>query len=142
MALPGWKRTPGKSERYVPPARERERLAASGKLRSDGTVSRRQYENYRAQKAGWSSWSDYQRTRKSDDYNRLLNIGIANRGLSRRDIGVESDFSRLSNEVRQARADNAADLYDPDGPLADLLVYVGLRQPDDYWDVGDTPGNS
>lgn len=140
MALRGWKRSPGKAERYTPPPAERERLRAAGRLRSDGTVSRRQYENYRAQKAGWRSWSDYQRERKSDDYNRLLNIGVENRGLTRRDIGVESEFSKLVVDVRRARADNAADLYDPDGPLADLLVYVGLRQLDDHWDVGDTPG--
>lgn len=124
--LPGWKRLGGSAERYRnPEGRE---------------VSRRQYENARARAAGWGSWSDYQRHRKSDDYNRWLNVAIDNRGLTRRDIGVESDFSRQYLGVRQARRDNDEDaLRNPNGVLADYLVYLGLRSEDDWWDVGDTP---
>lgn len=139
MPLGDWKRVRGSAERYRPPPGRISELRNAGKVRADGTVSRRTYENERAKRAGWRNWSDYQRTRKSDDYNRLLNVGIANRGLGRKDIGVESGFSKLLLGVRRARRDNSADLFDPDGPLADLLVYVGLRQPDDYWFVGETP---
>lgn len=128
-SLPGWKRLGGSAERYRNPAGE--------------VVSRRQYENARAQRAGWRNWSDYQRTRKSDDYNRWLNRAIDEKGLTRRDIGVDSEFSQRYLTLQLARDTmDESDLKSPDGPLADYLVWIGLRDADDWWDVGDTPGQT
>lgn len=127
--LPGWKRLGGSAERYRNPSGE--------------VVSRRQYENERARRAGWRNWSDYQRERKSDDYNRWLNIAIDKQGLTRKDIGMASDFSRQYLSVQLARRTGDDDaLRDPEGTLANFLVYLGLRQPGDWWDVGDTPGET
>lgn len=132
-ALPGWTRLGGRAERYRNPQGEE--------------VSRRQYENARARAAGWANWSEYQRTRKSDDYNRWLNKAIDEQGLTRRDIGVSSDFSRHYLDVKSARAyardtGDESDLRDPNGTLADFLVYIGARDAEDWWDVGDTPGET
>ncbi len=136
--LPGWKRLPGRNERYIDP---------SGK-----EVSRRQYENERARHSGWRNWSDYQQTRKSDDYNRWVKRAIDEQGLTRRDIGPGTEFSRQYLQVSAMRqlqnqsvegetdyeiAENA--LNSPDGPLAQLLISAGLRPPDAEYDVGDTP---
>lgn len=128
--LPGWRRLGGKAERYLDP---------SGK-----EVSRRQYENARARSAGWDSWSDYQRTRKSERFNQRIKQAIDNEApFSKRDLGVEGTFSRAYVEVRKARRDNdQRQLRDPNGALADFLVIIGYRDAEDWWDVGDTPSGS
>ena len=142
MAKGGWVRVPGTAGRYRPPQALRAKFKREGKLRA-GTVSRRTYENERVQKVGWRNWSDYQRARKSDDYNRLVNRAIVERGETRRDIGPESEFSQLylemeaDQEVRQGDRD-----LSPEGPLAQMLIYVGLRDPEATYDVGDTPGET
>ena len=129
MALPGWTRIGGSAERYRSPAGE--------------NVSRRQYENARAQNAGWKSWSQYQTWAKSDDSRRWLRIALDNGVVqSRRDVGVESEYAQYARDVETARANNDADaLRDPDGPLADYLVYLGLRDSGDDWDMNDTDSN-
>lgn len=119
--LPGWQRLGGSAERFRDPA---------GRV-----VSRRQYENVRARGAGWRSWSEYQRTRKSPQFKRA----IRDAELTRREVGPTAPISRKWNKVLEARANDAPNLYDPDGPLADYLIYIGRRQKDDWWDVGDTP---
>jgi len=126
--LEGWRKLPGKAERFINP--------------SGTVVSRRQYENERAKRAGWKNWSDYQRTRKSESFNNRLKQAVANDApITRRDVGVEGDFSRAYVDVRNACADNdVVELRDPNGALADFLVLIGYRDADDWWDVGDTPG--
>lgn len=141
MALPGWRRAPGtgRRERYINPAGEE--------------VSRRQYENARAQSAGWRNWSDYQRARKSDDYLRWIGRTSGEAGVSPSQLaGPESEFSQNYLTVSMLRQRQAGliegepdwevaerRLTDPDGPLAQLLVDAGLRPPDADYDVGQTP---
>lgn len=141
VALRGWVRVPGTAGRYRPPTALRAKFKREGKLRA-GTVSRRTYENERVQKAGWRNWSDYQRARKSDDYNRLVNRAIVEQGLTRRDIGPESEFSQLYLEMEAEKEISGERDLSPEGPLARMLVYVGLRDPEWEWDVGDTPGET
>lgn len=127
--LPGWKRLGGSAERYRAPSGE--------------VVSRRQYENVRARQSGWRSWSEYQRTRKSPQFKRAVEDAIAKGTVThKRDVGPNAPISQKWNAVLKARADDAPNLYDPDGPLADYLIYIGRREPDDWWDVGDTPSGA
>lgn len=126
--LPGFSRIKGDSaRRYKDP--------------SGQTISRREYENIRLRKEGWESWSDYQQTKKSDDWLRFEGIYADKKGLKRNQIGPTSDFAKRYIDAfkRKGRKDEPEDLYDPDGPLADFLVLTGHRQPDDYWEVGETP---
>lgn len=63
--------------------------------------------------------------------------------LSKKDIGVEGTFAQSYVDVRTARRENdQRALRDPNGALADFLVYIGYRDADDWWDVGDTPGQT
>lgn len=122
--LPGWTALGGSSRRFLNPAGQE--------------VSRRQYENARAAASGWQSWSQYQRVRNTDDFARWA--GIAKEKGDR--VGPDSDLATKYAAVEKARDEGASDLYDPDGPLADLLTYLDLRAEGDWWDVGDTPGET
>lgn len=127
--LDEWEKLSGKSERY--------RNRKTGRI-----ISRRQFENLRAKAVGWRSWSEYQRESRKDDWYRWRGIAAHKQGKKPRSLGMTSEFS--ANYVKLKRARNggihvAPDLYDPDGPLAEFLVYLGLRKPDDEWMVGETP---
>lgn len=126
MPLRGYSRLPGKSERYRTPK---------------GTViSRRQYENVKHRRAGWRSWSEAQRTAKRDPmYNRMRAEAMVEHGLSKRQTGLGSEFQERYLKAKQVGFDETDEGRDPEGAFADLLSYVGLRDPEDHWDVGDTP---
>lgn len=123
--LPGYKYLGGSSRRYKTP---------------DGDeISRREYENRRLQQFGWDSWADYQYAKKNnDEWLRDVGTLASEQGKKRSDFGPTSPFARKWLDMRQARRNNEDDLLDPDGPLADYLVYTGKRQPDDWWTVGNT----
>lgn len=80
--------------------------------------------------------------RKSDDFNRRVLQAVNNEmPMSRRDVGMQGEFTQAYMDVREARANNdQRQLRDPNGDLADFLVLIGYRDADDWWDVGDTPG--
>ena len=120
-----WIKLPGKAERYK---------------RAGKTISRRQYENLKARAVGFKSVSEFQRMARTDDFLRFRGIAAFNakRG-PRRYAGLTSGFTQRMLKVKRSREGERKDLYDPDGPLADLLVYLGLRKPDAEWNVGDTP---
>lgn len=136
--LPGYKALGGSARKYRTPSGE--------------TISRREYENRRLQGYGWKSWGEYQKAKRSDDWLRLEGIYTRAREIKRSTIGPTSEFAlkslatmRARDKVRNATSKKKImqaedELYDAEGPLADWLVYVGVRQPEDYWDVGDTPG--
>lgn len=101
------------------------------------TISRRQYENIRAQQQGFSSWSEYQGLRRDQTYMRWLSMHAEKHGISEREARrIGSDFNALYTRA----ADDGWE-KDPDGSFADLLVDIGEREDDWEWDVGDTPGN-
>jgi hypothetical protein len=127
--LDEWEKLPGRKERY--------RNKRTGK-----TISRRQYENLKARAVGWSSWSEYQREARHDDWMRFRGIAAHQQKLKPKRLGMTSEFSQKYLVMKRARNGGihvAPDLYDPDGPLAEFLVYMGLRKPDAEWNVGDTP---
>lgn len=121
MAISGYSKLPGKASRYRTP--------------EGTTISRRQYENLRFRKAGWRNWSDYQRTAKTRDYRRWVEAAAKEHNVSARKFkNPDSHFNQLYLDARNADWDHTAD-----GSFADLLTYLGLRQPDASYDVGDTP---
>lgn len=122
-----WVKLPGRSERY--------KHVRTGKI-----ISRRQYENLKARVLGWWSWSEYQREARSDDWLRFRGIAaFRNDTKPRAYAGMASPFSQRMLGVKRAREEHPDNMYDPDGPLAELLVFLGLRKPDMEWNVGDTP---
>lgn len=120
-----WVKLPGRSERYK---------------RGTKIISRRQFENLKAKRLGWKSWSEYQRNARTDDWIRFRGIAAFSAGKKPRAYaGLASPFSQRMLKVKRGREDDAGNMYDPDGPLAELLVFLGLRRPDAEWNVGDTP---
>lgn len=144
--LPGYKKVPGSSRRYVTP--------------SGQEISRRQYENIRFQKAGWHSWSEYQRVAKTPEYRRFVKaaetyektdrswprqkrkhwdfeeyLRRGSRGPSR--TGYKNPDSEFNEAFLKAyRSD-----FDPSvgGPFEEFLIDIGLREPGMQFDIGDTP---
>lgn len=127
-ALPsGWRRIKGSGpRRYRDP---------QGGLRTEYA-----YRNYRAQQAGWESYWDYRKTSKDDRfYNQTRVDAIIEHGLTKRQTGMTSEFAELYTAQRNAAQSDRDLWHDPEGPMADFLVYVGYRDQEDWWDVGDTP---
>lgn len=141
--LPGYKRLPGSARRYQTPTGE--------------TISRRQYENRVFSSAGWESWSEYQRTARSDEFRRFA------KSYAREQKGKPWFRQRGGKESYasyQARGKVPRGMLEPDsefsqaylaakqsgfstevgGPFDRFLKMTGLRDPDATYDVGDSPG--
>jgi hypothetical protein len=120
-----WIKLPGRSERYK---------------RAGKTISRRQFENLRAKAVGFKNVSEFQRMARTDDFLRFRGIAAFSAGKKPRGFaGLRSPFTQRMLKVKRAREHDSKHLYDPKGPLAELLVWLGLRKPDAEWNVGDTP---
>lgn len=132
MPLPeGWRRI-RKGERgysasartyYDPRGRVRSRRAADNeRLRSYGWRNKRDFDT-RGQKhidRGYMKWAQM-----------ALETGDVDPSEIRRS---DSEFNRLFLDFRADPNDKS-----PTGPLAQLLVAAGLREPEWTWDVDDTP---
>lgn len=117
-------------------------------------LSNRQYQNLRYQSVGWQSKSQYERVRY------LASLERPGKGARKykmpHEAGLYDYFSDIASDEHAIsvkllrRIDSeysslfAAALNDgfkdksPDGPFAQLLVYVGLRTNRDDWQVGET----
>lgn len=118
-----------------------------------GRVSNRQYQNLRYQAAGWKSKSQYESVRYISSLEKP-GKGAKRRGLPHQVAGFNyfaqqaadehglslSKVKRIDSEFSSkfAAALNAGFPSDPDGPFADLLVYVGLRTDRDDWQIEET----
>lgn len=127
--LPGFRKIPGRAERYKPPPNWR------GPTGPNGTISRRQYENYRLKLLGWYSWSEYQFDSRTDDYRRWKgeyaeNLKDNSEGSY---VGPNSEFAQAWIDAKRSGWSK-----DPDGDFADLLVLTGHRDANWEWDIGET----
>jgi hypothetical protein len=131
MPLPdGWRRIRKGEEGYSSTARTY--FDPEGRIRS-----RRAADNERLRESGWGSKRDFDRryyARKDRGYNRWQGIASEADVPESEIRQSDSEFNRL---FLDARADNFAP--NPDGAFALFLTYIGLRDPDWTWDVGDTP---
>lgn len=130
MPRKGWTKLAGSAERYLSPSGE--------------VVSRRQYDNARAKEEGWENRSQYERRYEDNTYlwafrqyqrNNRLNIQQAR---ARDRMGGE-----LNKKLRAAQATGWGKTKagrDPRGPMSQLLVEMGLRDPSATYAVGDTDG--
>jgi hypothetical protein len=125
--LRGYQRLPGSARRYRTP--------------SGDVISRRQYDNLRAQQAGWKNQAEMRRFRQSTDWHAWRFKIRANDKTQ--DTGYSGDLMINAYRVQQMRDagydDTSPELSDPDGPLAAILVAVGYRDENWDWAVGDTP---
>lgn len=125
--LRGYRRLPGSARRYVTP--------------SGQEISRHQYDQIRAQKAGWTSTREMRKFRQSNDWHAWRFKAKSNN--PNQDFGYTGDLMVSAHRVQVLRAagysDDSPELSDPDGPLADVLVAIGYRDPGWDWSVGDTP---
>lgn len=112
-------------------------------------ISRRRYENLRIELAGrtnpqhygWRSWSDFQRSRKSPVYQHDLEKALeAHPDLTAKDLRrIDSEFNELFADARPYwNKRKSAEYRNPNGPVATFLVYLGLRDEDAEYDVGET----
>ena len=118
--LPGYTKLPGKAERYKTPSGE--------------TISRRQYENKRFRQVGWRSWSEYQREARKPQFRRWVEKASSTLGPKRQLKSPQSEFSRMYIEAK--RTDWK---HDADGPFSDFLKWLGIRDEQADYPVGDTP---
>lgn len=100
-------------------------------------LPRRQYENIRAQEAGFESWSEYQGLRRDQTYMRWLSLYAEEQGVTERQArsmgsGYNASYNRAKDDGWSKNAK---------GSFADFLVDIGEREDDWEWDVGDTPGD-
>lgn len=105
-------------------------------------ISRRQYENLRfLGDTPFVSWSEYQRLRKNPIYRYDLRLALrANPDIKAADMRrADSEFNKLWMESRPLFKDRKSPAYrDPNGPVANFLAYLGLRDDDAEHEVGSS----
>lgn len=146
------------ARRYTPPTAILSRYiripGTAGRYRDTATglpISRRQYGNIRATHAGWSSWSEYQTTEKRlgnalhnpDSITSLqyLHFLETTRELHGWDFRTTLSTTQDKHAFESGFLAylNDRDNNKPNGPLAQLLEWIGLREPGASYNVGDTP---
>lgn len=98
-----------------------------------GTISAKTYADHVARYQGYKNYADFRKTENTTRYEYFADIAYRNSGYKDDPYEVDSPFAE---KYAIARASN----FDPDadGPFAELLVWLDLRDDDDWWDVGET----
>jgi len=126
----GWTKLQGTAERYLSPSGE--------------VVSRRQYDNLRAQAAGWSNRSQFERRYEDKTYLWAFRQYQREHGMTIRQARSQDRMGgELNKKLRAAQATGwgkTAAGRDPRGPMSQLLIEMGLRDPSATYAVGDTDG--
>lgn len=139
--LPGYARLSPKQLRARGlSAGSRSVLTPSGKV-----IPRRQYENLRIaaqpEAFGWRSWSQFQAARNSPIYQYDFALALKNHpDVTPKSMrAIDSDFNRLFSGASPYWSQRRSKKYrDPNGPVANFLIYLGLRTEGDSHDVGAT----
>jgi hypothetical protein len=123
----GWTRLPGSAERFLSPEGE--------------VVSRRQYDNLAAQEAGWRNRAEFERRYDDPTYlwaaRKLANKqGVRIQKIDR--IGTKDSGELLA--AMKTRWGKTPEGRSPRGPMARLLVDLGMRDPSATYAVGNTDG--
>lgn len=140
IELAGYTRLPGSARRYRTPRGE--------------VISRRQYDNLRARQAGFESRSEIERFRQSSAGRRwrfkLRSHDPSARGdwqtmhaayeveRRRQRLPTHLTTDRWGKPVEYTRDEDDPELVAAGGPLDELLVALGHRDPGASWNVGET----
>ena len=128
MPRKGWTKLEGTAEQYLSP---------SGEI-----VSRRQYDNARARELGWENRSQFERRYQDKtylwawrQYRRENNLSI---GAARRADRMGGPLNKKLRAAQQTGWGKTAAGRDPRGPMSQLLIEMGMRDPAATYPVGDT----
>lgn len=120
--------------------------------RTGRVVTDAEYRNIKARAAGYRNYYDYRSTARA---NRVqwdkMRAWLEDGGIPRRQLGAYSQLQRDGFDVIERRQrlprnqlgdrmpdDLDPDLVAPDGPLARILIALGLRTESDWWAVGQS----
>jgi hypothetical protein len=130
VPLKGWKRLGGSAERYLSPDGE--------------IVSRRQYDNYRAQLAGWDNRAQFERRYEDTTYLwAFRKYQRENKMTIQQTRRADRMGGTLSKKLRAAQSTGWGKTKagrSPHGPMSALLIELHLRDPTATYAVGDTDG--
>lgn len=127
MPRRGWTKLPGSSERYLSPEGEE--------------VSRRQYDNLRAEAEGWGSRSAYERRYEDPTYLWATKRLAQEQGKRASQIDrMGSEANKKLLKAKRTGWGKSKEGRSPRGPMAKLLVEMGMRDPSATYAVGDTDG--
>lgn len=138
--------------RFKTPSGETRTIAPGERLSS------RQYQNLRYQGSGWKSKAQYERIlHNSATVAGRKRLTYTSKGRRVHEIGAFRKWGEIYADTHNtflrnallptsiyslaytaALQDNFSDLT-PDGPFAQLLTLVGLRDDEAEWNVGETP---
>lgn len=119
------------------PRTERYRAGPGDPRAVKGTISRRQAENEAYTAGGWRNRADYERRYQGQvgrRYARFESEALLQGKVTSRVAAPGSHFSQLWTAYRGNPRNRR-----PTGPLAKLLVYIGLRDEGANYPVGATP---
>ncbi len=103
------------------------------RLNQDIKISRHSYENLKAQSFGWNSRYERDTARHTSEYKRWL-TGTMQSG--QKAAVNREQFEKL---YIAAKRDNDFGNKSANGTLAQLLIFVGLRDEQATYPVGQTP---
>jgi len=99
----------------------------------ENIITRNELENVRAKETGWESKTERNNARKSSEYKRWIRGSLDSKAPL---IMDRNEFEKL---YIAAKNDNDFNNTDANGPFAQLLVKVGLRDEGATYPVGQTP---
>jgi hypothetical protein len=99
----------------------------------DNIITRNELENVRARETGWKSKTERNHARKSSEYKRWI------RGSLDSKAPLIMDRNQFEKMYIAAKNDDNFNNTDANGPFAQLLVKVGLRDENATYPVGQTP---
>lgn len=127
MPRKGWKKLPGSAERYLSPEGE--------------IVSRRQYDNTRAEALGWHNRSEFERRYDDPTYYWAARKIANKQGVRIQKIDrMGSKESQVLLKAKRTGWGKTREGRSPKGPMAKMLVDMGLRDPSATYAVGNTDG--
>lgn len=110
-------------------------LLNSGRWRTPngGTITEGQYVNHVARYQGYKDYRDFLSASSTERYEHFADVEVRGAEGTTQPYEVDSEFAQA-----YANARNDDFTTSPHGAFADLLVYLGLRDDSDDWDVGET----
>lgn len=94
-------------------------------------ISRGTYEDVRAKDTGWTGRTERDKARRTSEYKRWITGTMQS--------GQKPQFDRNEFEKNYLAAKKSDWSKDANGPFAQFLVWIGMRDKDATYPVGQTP---